>query len=330
MSMPPPNVTGSLHMGHAMFVSLQDLLARYHRMRGEATLWLPGSDHAGIATQLQVEKQLRAEGLSREEVGREAFLERAWAWKEKHGGRIEEQMRCLGASCDWSRKKFTLDEDLCGAVQHAFARLHEKGLIYRGYRLVNWSPHLQTAVSDLEVDTLCHAPHAADQWSDESRLLTAGCVVVAPGGVCRGGGLYVPLSVPCSRRFRRTPAGRYDETRDHPGRHGSGGAPRGRLSPRHTHLSPEPTPSHSVGSCGGHDWERNGWQDERYRHLIGKHVVVPTTGREIPIIADEYVTMEFGSGALKEQLHPSAHAIGFFLALPIYIYEILANTTIRI
>ena len=151
MSMPPPNVTGSLHMGHAMFVSLQDLMTRYHRMRGEATLWLPGTDHAGIATQLQVEKQLRAEGSSREEVGREAFLKKAWAWKERHGGRIEEQMRRLGASCDWSRKKFTLDDDLCGAVQHAFAHLHEKGLIYRGYRLVNWSPHLQTAVSDLEV-----------------------------------------------------------------------------------------------------------------------------------------------------------------------------------
>ena len=152
ISIPPPNVTGELHLGHAMFVSMEDLMIRYHRMKGYSTLWVPGSDHAGIATQLQVEKSLNKEGLSREQVGRDEFLRRTWAWKEKYGGIITSQIRRLGASCDWDRERFTLDPGLSRSVREAFVRLYEKGLIYRGPRLINWSPGLKTAVSDLEVE----------------------------------------------------------------------------------------------------------------------------------------------------------------------------------
>ncbi len=152
ISIPPPNVTGELHLGHPMFVSLEDLMIRYHRMKGEPALWVPGTDHAGIATQLQVEKALAKEGLTREQIGREEFLRRTWAWKEKYGGIITTQIRRLGASCDWRRERFTLDDGLSRAVREAFVRLYEKGLIYRGPRLINWSPGLKTAVSDLEVE----------------------------------------------------------------------------------------------------------------------------------------------------------------------------------
>jgi valyl-tRNA synthetase len=152
ISIPPPNITGSLHLGHAMFVSLEDLMIRYHRMIGEPALWVPGSDHAGIATQLQIEKALEKEGKHREDIGREAFIKRTWAWRERYGGIITEQIRRLGASCDWSRERFTLDEGLSRAVREAFVTLFEKGLIYRGPRLINWSPNLRTAVSDLEVE----------------------------------------------------------------------------------------------------------------------------------------------------------------------------------
>jgi valyl-tRNA synthetase len=152
ISIPPPNVTGELHLGHAMFVSIEDLLIRYQRMRGVPTLWVPGSDHAGIATQLQVERLLEREGTRREAVGREKFVERVWEWKRKYGGIIFDQLRRLGASCDWDRERFTLDEGLSRAVREAFVHLYDKGLIYRGPRLVNWSPGLRTAVSDLEVE----------------------------------------------------------------------------------------------------------------------------------------------------------------------------------
>ncbi|CAD5175574.1 unnamed protein product [Musa acuminata subsp. malaccensis] len=150
--MPPPNVTGSLHMGHAMFVTLEDIMVRYNRMKGRPTLWIPGTDHAGIATQLVVEKMLASEGIKRVELGREEFTKRVWEWKEKYGGTITNQIRRLGASCDWTREHFTLDEQLSRAVVEAFVRLHEKGLIYQGSYMVNWSPNLQTAVSDLEVE----------------------------------------------------------------------------------------------------------------------------------------------------------------------------------
>ncbi|MFQ3661601.1 MAG: valine--tRNA ligase [Chloroflexaceae bacterium] len=152
ISIPPPNVTGELHLGHAMFVTIEDLLIRWRRMQGYKTLWVPGTDHAGIATQTQVEKLLLSEGTSRQAVGREEFLRRTWAWKEKYGGEITRQLRRLGASCDWSRERFTLDAGLSRAVHTAFKRLYDDGLIYRGTYLVNWSPLLQTAVSDLEVD----------------------------------------------------------------------------------------------------------------------------------------------------------------------------------
>jgi len=152
ISIPPPNITGELHLGHAMFVSLEDLMIRYKRMRGYAALWVPGYDHAGIATQLQVEKLLRSEGTSRQEVGRDEFLRRTWEWKEKYGDHIVRQLRRLGASCDWDRMRFTLDAGLSRAVREAFVRLYRMGLIYRGEYLINWSPGLQTAVSDLEVE----------------------------------------------------------------------------------------------------------------------------------------------------------------------------------
>ncbi|MCX7707981.1 MAG: valine--tRNA ligase, partial [Anaerolineae bacterium] len=152
ISIPPPNVTGSLHQGHALFVALEDLMIRYQRMRGRAALWVPGTDHAGIASQLQVERKLREEGTSREAIGRERFLEECWAWKEKYHGRIVGQLRRLGASCDWERERFTMDEGLSRAVTEAFVRLYRMGLIYRGEYIVNWSPGLQTAVSDVEVE----------------------------------------------------------------------------------------------------------------------------------------------------------------------------------
>src|SRR5512139_1289137 len=152
ISIPPPNVTGELHWGHAMFVGVEDLMIRYARMQGKRALWVPGMDHAGIATQLQVEKLLRSQGTSKEELGREEFVRRVWEWKAKYGGIIQTQVRRLGASCDWDRELFTLDEGLSRAVREAFVHLFEKGLIYRCPRLINWSPGLKTAVSDLEVE----------------------------------------------------------------------------------------------------------------------------------------------------------------------------------
>src|SRR5438105_3505236 len=150
--MPPPNVTGRLHVGHALTMGLQDILTRVARMRGLTTLWLPGTDHAGIATQVVVERELRKDGLDRLDVGREAFLERVWEWKEQYGGAILDQLKALGASCDWERQRFTMDEGLSRAVRVAFVRLYEDGLIYRGERIINWCPTDQTALSDSEVE----------------------------------------------------------------------------------------------------------------------------------------------------------------------------------
>lgn len=161
MSMPPPNVTGELHMGHAMFVTIEDIITRWNRMCGHPTLWVPGTDHAGIATQLQVERSLQRQGTSRMAVGREAFEKLTWEWKEEFGGKITHQIRRIGASCDWSREHFTLDPDLSRAVRTAFKRLYDDGLIYRGTRLVNWSPNLQTAVSDVEVE---HEERDVQMW----------------------------------------------------------------------------------------------------------------------------------------------------------------------
>jgi len=237
--MPPPNVTGRLHMGHAMFASLEDALARFHRMYGDRTLWLPGTDHAGIATQMLVERQLASEGTSRQAVGREAFLERVWEWKAEKGGAIIEQLRRIGASCDWSREQFTLNEQMSGAVTEAFVRLHEKGVIFKGQRMVNWSPRLQTAVSDLEVE-----------YTEQS------------------GNLYY---------FKYIVAG-------------PDGKPEDRFIPVAT-TRPETILGDSAVCVHP--------EDPRYQDLIGREVLVPMQGRRIPVIADEYVDREFGTGALK-------------------------------
>ena len=181
IQLPPPNVTGTLHMGHAFQQTLMDVLIRYHRMRGFNTLWQVGTDHAGIATQIVVEQQLKAAGITRHDLGREAFVERVWAWKNASGGAITNQMRRLGAAADWSRERFTMDEGLSAAVRETFVRLYDDGLIYRGKRLVNWDPKLMTAVSDLEVDNeeeqgriweICAIrwPTARARWSSRRRV----------------------------------------------------------------------------------------------------------------------------------------------------------------
>jgi valyl-tRNA synthetase len=233
IAIPPPNVTGELHMGHAMFVALEDLMVRRARMQGRAALWVPGVDHAGIATQLQVEKMLLNEGTSRAEIGREEFLRRTWEWKEKYGSYITLQLRRLGASCDWDRERFTMDEGLSRAVREAFVRLYRLGLIYRGEYLVNWSPGLQTAVSDLEVE-----------YSEEAGNLYFFKYPVQGGG-------YLPVAT----------------TR-----------PETILGDSAVAVHPD---------------------DDRYEEFIGRTALVPMLEREIPIIADEYVDMTFGTGALK-------------------------------
>lgn len=233
ISIPPPNLTGELHMGHVMFVALEDLMIRRARMQGRAALWVPGTDHAGIATQLQVEKMLLREGTSRHEVGREEFLRRTWEWKEKYGDYITQQLRRLGASCDWDRERFTMDEGLSAAVREAFVRYHRLGLIYQDEYLVNWSPGLQTAVSDLEVE-----------YSEEQGWLYYFNYPVVGGG-----------SLPVATTRPETILG-------------------------DTAVAVNPN-------------------DERYRDLIGRSALVPMLNREIPIIGDEYVDIDFGTGALK-------------------------------
>lgn len=243
ISIPPPNVTGELHLGHAMFVSVEDLMIRYHRMKGYSTLWVPGTDHAGIATQLMVERDLlQKEEVTREELGREEFLKRTWEWKRKYGNIITTQIRRLGASCDWSRERFTLDDGLSRAVREAFVRLYEKGLIYRGPRLINWSPGLKTAVSDLEVE-----------YSEEEVTLYYFKYMLAS----RGGRPSAPTDeyIPVATIRPETILG-------------------------DTAVAVHP-------------------DDERYKKFIGRTAIVPILNREIPVIADEYVSMEFGTGALK-------------------------------
>jgi valyl-tRNA synthetase len=237
--LPPPNVTGTLHMGHAFQHTLMDALTRYHRMRGDDTLWQPGTDHAGIATQIVVERQLDQQNIHRRDLGRESFLERVWTWKEESGSTISRQMRRLGASCDWSRERFTMDEGLSRAVTEVFVRLYEEGLIYRGKRLVNWDPVLQTAVSDLEVVAV----------EEEGSLWH----------------IRYPLLEP-------------DEE------HGM------------THIVVATTrPETMLGDVAVMVHP----DDERYRRLVGKKVILPICGRPIPILADEYVEQEFGTGCVK-------------------------------
>jgi valyl-tRNA synthetase len=232
IQLPPPNVTGVLHMGHAFNQTIMDALTRYHRMRGDNTLWLPGTDHAGIATQIVVERQLEAGGGSRERLGRERFVDKVWEWKRQSGSTITEQMRRLGASCDWSREYFTMDEKLSRVVVETFVRLYEQGLIYRGKRLVNWDPVLLTAVSDLEVESEEEDGHL---W-----------LIRYPGD---GFGVTVATTRP--------------ETM---------------LGDVAVMVHPE---------------------DERYRRFVGKEVELPLTGRRIPVIADEAVEREFGTGCVK-------------------------------
>jgi valyl-tRNA synthetase len=244
ISIPPPNVTGELHLGHAMFVSMEDLMIRYHRMKGIPTLWVPGSDHAGIATQLMVERHLlQTEEVTREEIGREEFIKRTWDWKKKYGGIITKQVRRLGASCDWQRERFTLDDGLSHAVREAFVRLFDKGLIYRGPRLINWSPGLKTAVSDLEVE-----------YNEEQATL-----------------YYFKYML--ARKDGQLPNPSTDES-----------IPVATIRPE-TILGDTAVAVHP--------------DDERYKKFIGRSVIVPMLGRQIPVIADHYVSREFGTGALK-------------------------------
>ncbi|QDF98331.1 valine--tRNA ligase [Azoarcus sp. DD4] len=236
--LPPPNVTGTLHMGHGFNQTIMDALTRYHRMRGHNTLWQPGTDHAGIATQIVVERQLDAQGVSRHDLGREKFLEKVWEWKEYSGGTITRQMRRLGTSPDWKRERFTMDEGLSKTVTETFVRLYNEGLIYRGKRLVNWDPKLGTAVSDLEVVS-----------EEEDGKLYHILYPFSDGPISGLKGLTVATTRP--------------ETL---------------LGDVAVMVHPE---------------------DERYAHLIGKTVALPLTGRHIPIIADDYVDREFGTGCVK-------------------------------
>lgn len=262
ISIPPPNVTGELHLGHAMFVSMEDLMIRYHRMKGIPTLWVPGTDHAGIATQMVVERSLNAEGIKREELGREKFIEKTWEWKQRYHDRIVTQIRRLGASCDWDRERFTLDDGLSKAVREVFVKLYEDGLMYRGPRIVNWSPKLQTAVSDLEVE-----------YTEEPGVLYYFKYMLADGS-----GDY--LAVATTR-------------------------PETILGDTAVAVHPE---------------------DDRFKSYVGKMVVVPIVGRVIPVITDEYVDREFGTGAVKiTPAHdPNDYKIGLTHNLP--MINILTKT----
>ncbi len=231
---PPPNVTGTLHMGHGFQQAIMDALIRYNRMKGRSTLWQVGTDHAGIATQMLVERQLEAEGVSRHDLGRDQFIDKVWAWKEESGGTITRQLRRLGASVDWSRERFTMDPELSEAVKEVFVRLYHEGLIYRGQRLVNWDPKLHTAVSDLEV---VQEEEAGSLWH-----------------------LRYPIS---GSEETVTVATTRPETM---------------LGDTAVAVNPA---------------------DERYAHLVGKTILLPLTNREIPIIADDYVDADFGSGCVK-------------------------------
>ncbi|MDQ9831942.1 valine--tRNA ligase [Acinetobacter soli] len=238
---PPPNVTGSLHMGHGFNNAIMDALTRYNRMMGKNTLWQPGTDHAGIATQMVVERQLAAQNVSRHDLGREQFIDKVWEWKEQSGGTITKQIRRLGSSVDWSRERFTMDDGLSNAVKEVFVQLHEQGLIYRGKRLVNWDPKLQTALSDLEVESVEEKGslwHFKYFFEDKSLKTKDG---------------HDFLVVATTR-------------------------PETLLGDTAVAVHPE---------------------DERYAHLIGKNIVLPITGRLVPIVADEYVEKDFGTGCVK-------------------------------
>ena len=231
---PPPNITGQLHMGHALDETLQDILIRWRRMEGYETLWLPGTDHASIATEAKIVEAMRKEGITKEEIGREKFLERAWAWKAQYGGRIVEQLNKLGASCDWDRERFTLDEGCSKAVREVFCKLYDKGLIYRGERIINWCPHCLTSISDAEVEYEDQAGHF---WHLRYPF--------------KEGSGYLELAT----------------TR-----------PETLLGDTAVAVNPN---------------------DERYKDMVGKTLILPIVHREIPVIADDYVDIEFGTGVVK-------------------------------
>ncbi|QQR79597.1 MAG: valine--tRNA ligase [Deltaproteobacteria bacterium] len=249
MVIPPPNVTGVLHMGHALNNTLQDILVRYQRMLGKNVLWVPGTDHAGIATQNVVERELKKEGKKRQDLGREKFIERVWQWKEQSGNQIVHQLKRLGASCDWSRERFTMDEGLSKAVREAFVRLYEKGLIYRDKYLINWCPRCLTALSDIEVE---HQEQDGFLWHIRYDAVGAG-----------------PRACP------------------DPGDHGG--------SPLREIVVATTRPETLLGdtAVAVHP------DDARYKHLIGKKLILPLVNREIPVIADHRVDKEFGTGAVK-------------------------------
>lgn len=232
--MPPPNITGQLHMGHALDNTLQDILIRFKRMQGYNALWVPGTDHASIATEAKIVESMREEGITKEEIGREGFLERAWKWKEQYGGRIVSQLKKMGSSCDWDRERFTMDEGCNRAVKEVFVKLYEKGLIYRGERIINWCPHCLTSISDAEVE---HEDQAGHFWHLEYKL--------ADGS----GSIKLATTRP--------------ETL---------------LGDTAVAVNPK---------------------DERYADYVGKTVILPIVHREIPVVADDYVDMEFGTGVVK-------------------------------
>ncbi|MGI6112710.1 MAG: valine--tRNA ligase, partial [Mahellales bacterium] len=231
---PPPNITGQLHMGHALDNTLQDILIRWKRMSGYATLWLPGTDHASIATEVKIVEQLAKEGKSKHDLGREEFLKRAWQWKEQYGGRIVDQLKKLGSSCDWSRERFTMDEGCSNAVTEVFIRLYQKGLIYQGNRIINWCTTCKTALSDAEVE---YSEKHGNLWHIKYPV--------------KDGSEFIVIAT----------------TR-----------PETMLGDTAVAVHPE---------------------DKRYKHLVGKTVILPLLNKEIPIIADEYVEREFGTGAVK-------------------------------
>ncbi|WP_180005077.1 MULTISPECIES: valine--tRNA ligase [unclassified Acinetobacter] len=239
---PPPNVTGSLHMGHGFNNAIMDALTRYNRMSGKNTLWQPGTDHAGIATQMVVERQLGAQNISRHDLGREKFIEKVWEWKEQSGGNITRQIRRLGSSVDWSRERFTMDEGLSNAVKEVFVKLHEEGLIYRGKRLVNWDPKLQTALSDLEVES--DKEEAGSLWH--------------------------------FKYFFEDKSLRTHDGKDHI-------------------VVATTRPETLLGDTA----VAVALDDERYSHLVGQNIILPITGRAVPIVKDEYVDKEFGTGCVK-------------------------------
>ena len=231
---PPPNITGQLHMGHALDNTLQDILIRYHRMAGYDTLWVPGTDHASIATEAKIVEAMKKEGLTKEDIGREKFLERAWAWKAQYGGRIIEQLKKMGSSCDWDRERFTLDEGCSKAVNEVFCNLYEKGLIYRGERIINWCPHCLTSISDAEVE---YEEQAGHFWHLRYPF--------------KDGSGYLELAT----------------TR-----------PETLLGDTAVAVNPN---------------------DERYKDVVGKTLILPLVHREIPVVADDYVEMDFGTGVVK-------------------------------